>query len=72
MDRTEKAELTVLCMIYKDNKLLLQERIKEDWKGLTFPGGHVEKEEFDSDRYQEFIYERNPEQEELDWRIQRY
>ncbi len=154
MDRTEKVELTVLCMIYKDNKLLLQERRKEDWQGLTFPGGHVEKEEsfvqaviremkeetgldielpklcgvkqfhtdskiryivllfktdqfsgelissdegkmlwidrsdlpklntvadfaellevFDSDRYQEFMYERNPEQEEMDWRILRY
>ena len=29
-------------------------------------------EVFDSDRYQEFIYERNPEQEEMDWSIRRY
>ncbi len=45
MDRTEKAIITVLCMIYDDNKILLQSREKEDWQGLTFPGGHVEKEE---------------------------
>lgn len=45
MDRTEKVELTALCLIYKGNLLLLQNRIKEDWKGYTFPGGHVEKGE---------------------------
>lgn len=39
---TEKVELTVLCMIQDGNKVLLQNRIKEDWKGYTFPGGHVE------------------------------
>lgn len=32
-------------MIYKDNQILLQNRVKEDWKGYTFPGGHIEKEE---------------------------
>lgn len=45
MTRCEKAIVTVLCMIYDDNKILLQDRVKKDWKGLTFPGGHVEKEE---------------------------
>ena len=39
---TENAELTVLCLIQDGNRLLLQNRIKEDWKGYTFPGGHVE------------------------------
>jgi 8-oxo-dGTP diphosphatase len=29
-------------MIYKDNKILMQNRVKEDWKGYTLPGGHVE------------------------------
>lgn len=42
MKRTELTELTTLCMIYKGDKLLLQNRVKEDWKGYTFPGGHVE------------------------------
>ena len=39
---TENVELTVLCLIQDRNKILLQNRVKEDWKGYTFPGGHVE------------------------------
>ena len=42
MDRSEKAELTVLCMIYDGDEILLQNRIKDSWKGYTLPGGHVE------------------------------
>ncbi|MDO4273576.1 MAG: NUDIX domain-containing protein [Eubacteriales bacterium] len=45
MSRSENAIVTALCMIYKDNLLLLQDRVKEDWQGITFPGGHIEKEE---------------------------
>ena len=40
--KTENVELTVLCLIQDGNRLLLQNRVKEDWKGYTFPGGHVE------------------------------
>ena len=39
---TENVELTVLCLIQNENRILLQNRVKEDWKGYTFPGGHVE------------------------------
>lgn len=42
MSRTESVELTVLCLIHKNNKYLLQDRVKKDWKGFTLPGGHVE------------------------------
>ncbi|MCU6754691.1 8-oxo-dGTP diphosphatase [uncultured Eubacterium sp.] len=42
MARTERAELTVLCLVYQGSRLLLQNRKKEDWKGYTLPGGHVE------------------------------
>ena len=45
MERTENVELTVLCLIHKDNRYLLQDRIKKDWKGFTLPGGHIEKNE---------------------------
>lgn len=45
MARTENVELTVLCLIHRDNQYLLQDRVKEDWKGCTLPGGHVEKGE---------------------------
>ncbi len=44
MSKTEKAIVTALCMIYKDDKILLQDKVS-GWVGLTFPGGHIEKEE---------------------------
>ena len=42
MGRTEQVELTTLCLIQNGDKYLLQDRIKEDWKGFTLPGGHIE------------------------------
>ena len=42
---TESVELTVLCLIQDGKRILLQNRVKEDWKGYTFPGGHVESGE---------------------------
>ena len=42
MDRTERAELTVLCLIEKGSAILLQNRVKKDWRGYTLPGGHIE------------------------------
>ena len=43
--RVESCKLTNMCLLKKDNQILVQERIKDDWPGLTFPGGHVEKGE---------------------------
>lgn len=43
--RTENVELTTLCLIYHEDKILLQNRVKKDWQGYTLPGGHVEKDE---------------------------
>ena len=31
-----------MCMVYDKDKLLLQKRLKKDWPGYVFPGGHVE------------------------------
>lgn len=42
MDRTERIELTTLCMLYRGEEILLQNRVKTDWRGYCFPGGHVE------------------------------
>ena len=42
MDRTERVELTTLCMISRGDEILLLNRIKTDWRGYCFPGGHVE------------------------------
>lgn len=44
-ERIEKVVITNICLVYKGNKILVQERTKKDWPGLTFPGGHVEKGE---------------------------
>ena len=32
MSRTEISEITVLCLISDGDKVLLQNRVKEDWK----------------------------------------
>ena len=45
MARTENVELTVLCLIQNGDEYLLQDRVKEDWKGYTLPGGHIENGE---------------------------
>ena len=45
MKRTEEVELTVLCLVEKENKFLLQNREKDDWRGFTMPGGHIEQGE---------------------------
>ena len=45
MYRTETVELTVLCLIQNGNRILLQNRVKDDWHGYALPGGHVEKGE---------------------------
>lgn len=42
MGRTENVELTVLCLIYREGEVLLQNRVKKDWRGFALPGGHVE------------------------------
>lgn len=42
MSRTGNVELTVLCLITDGDRMLLQNRVKNDWQGYTLPGGHVE------------------------------
>lgn len=42
MGRIENVELTVLCLIRNGDEYLLQDRISDDWKGFTLPGGHIE------------------------------
>ena len=45
MGRRIPIELTVMCMVYDGDSILLQNRAKPDWPGLSFPGGHVEQGE---------------------------
>ena len=43
-------KLTIMCMVYKDDgSFLVENRLKKDWPGLTFPGGHVEDDEYITD-----------------------
>ena len=43
MSRKSEIELTNMCLICDDNKVLVQEKVGT--KGLVFPGGHVEEGE---------------------------
>lgn len=45
MSRTERVELTVLCLVRRGDEYLLQDRVKKEWRGFTLPGGHVERGE---------------------------
>lgn len=45
MARCENVELTTLCLLTHGDRILLQNRVKADWRGLTLPGGHIEPDE---------------------------
>ncbi|MDU4962595.1 MAG: 8-oxo-dGTP diphosphatase [Sporomusaceae bacterium] len=45
MSRAEEVIITVLCMVYRGNKIVVQDRVDRAWRGIAFPGGHVEKSE---------------------------
>ena len=45
MERTENVVLTNICMIRDGSKVLVEEKVGADFKGIIFPGGHVEKHE---------------------------
>ena len=42
MKRNERVIFTNMCMIRQGDKVVVIERTKKDWPGITFPGGHVE------------------------------
>ena len=45
MARIESVTITNMCMVFDGNKVLVQDKKDEDYFGITFPGGHVEKGE---------------------------
>lgn len=45
MSYLELCEIATLCLVYHEDKILVQDRTKDDWKGIVLPGGHVEKGE---------------------------
>ena len=57
MSRYEEVEFTNMCMICDGDKVVVIDRQKEDWPGITFPGGHVERGESFTDAVIREIYE---------------
>ena len=57
MAKTEKAIFVNMCMITRGGQVLVIDRQKKDWPGVTFPGGHVEKEESFVDAVIREVYE---------------
>lgn len=57
MERTETVILTNMCMVYDGNNVLVEEKVGKDYKGIIFPGGHIEKNEPIVDSVIREIYE---------------
>ncbi len=57
MDRKQVTIITNMCMIYNGSKVLIQDKIDDDYAGITFPGGHVETGESFTDAVIREVYE---------------
>lgn len=57
MKRTQAVTLTNMCMVYQDNRVLVLDKINDEWNGIMFPGGHVEKDESFTDAVIREVYE---------------
>lgn len=58
MARTETIELTNMCLLCNGEQVLVENRRKKEWPGITFPGGHVELgESFHQAMIREFFEE---------------
>lgn len=57
MSRRIPVELTTMCMVYDNDRVLVQDRVDPDWPGITFPGGHVESGESFVDAAIREVYE---------------
>ena len=45
MEKTYKCIISNMCMVYKGDMILVINRTKSDWPGISFPGGHLEENE---------------------------
>ncbi len=58
MGRKQEVTMTNMCVIYKDDEVLVLDKVNDDViKGITFPGGHIEKNESIADSVIREIYE---------------
>lgn len=57
MSRAVMTTITNMCMIYDGDSVVIQDRVNKKWGGITFPGGHVEKDESLTDAVIREVYE---------------
>ena len=57
MARIENVTITNMCMVFDGTKVLVQDKIDDDYSGITFPGGHVEKGESFTDAVIREVFE---------------
>lgn len=57
MARVENVTITNMCMVFDGTKVLVQDKIDDDYSGITFPGGHVEKGESFTDAVIREVFE---------------
>lgn len=57
MERTEEVTLMNMCMIYDGARVLIEDKIDDEYCGITFPGGHVEKGESFADAVVREVFE---------------
>ena len=57
MARTENVTITNMCMVFDGSKVLVQDKKDDDYSGITFPGGHVEKGESFTDAVIREVFE---------------
>lgn len=57
MNKSQKVILTCMCQISNDDEILVQYKISKNYSGVTFPGGHVEKNEIITDAVVREVFE---------------
>lgn len=57
MDRIENVTMTNMCMVYEGSKVLVQDKVDDNYGGIMFPGGHVEIGESFTDAVTREVFE---------------
>ena len=57
MERSQKSILTCMCQITKGDEILVLDKVSRDYSGVTFPGGHIEKDEIITDAVVREVFE---------------
>lgn len=53
----DRAEFTNMCMVYDGDRVLVQNKVGNNYCGITFPGGHVESGESFTDAVIREVFE---------------